>query len=102
MSIRFLKNNLSPHSPIAHLIPTPEFFSCILSDSVSNPKPPPFPLTFLFEIQVFSTVMAPKSKKVEDKENPFLPPLVDLDRIPLADKDHLIIDTRCEFDFAEL
>jgi hypothetical protein len=47
-------------------------------------------------------VMAPKSKKVEAEENPFLPPPVDLDRIPLADKDHLIADTRCEFDFAEL
>jgi hypothetical protein len=28
--------------------------------------------------------------------------LFDLDRIPLADKDHLIADTRCEFDFADL
>jgi hypothetical protein len=79
-----------------------EVYLSPLPDSVSNPKPPPFPLTFLFEIQVFSTVMAPKSKKVEAEENPFLPPLVDLDRIPLADKDHLIIETRCEFDFTEL
>jgi hypothetical protein len=47
-------------------------------------------------------VMAPKSKKTEAEENPFLPPPVDLDRIPLADKDHLIADTRCEFDFADL
>jgi hypothetical protein len=38
--------------------------------------------------------MAPKSKKVEAEENPFLPPPVDLDRIHLADKDHLIVDTR--------
>jgi hypothetical protein len=46
--------------------------------------------------------MAPKSKRSEVKENPFLPPPVDLDRIPLADKDYLISETRCEFDFAEL
>jgi hypothetical protein len=46
--------------------------------------------------------MVPKSKKAEAGENPFLPPPVDLDRIPLADKDNLILETRCEFDFAEL
>jgi hypothetical protein len=46
--------------------------------------------------------MVPKSKKIEVKENPFLRPPVDLDRIPLPDKDHLITDTRCEFDFADL
>jgi hypothetical protein len=47
-------------------------------------------------------VMAPKSKRTEGEENPFLPPPVDLDRIPLADKDYLIADTRCDFDFADL
>jgi hypothetical protein len=47
-------------------------------------------------------VMAPKSKKIEAKENPFLPPPVELDRIPLVDKDHLIVDTICEFEFADL
>jgi hypothetical protein len=46
--------------------------------------------------------MVPKSKRTEVKENPFLLPPVDLDRIPLADKDHLIADTRCEFDFVDL
>jgi hypothetical protein len=46
--------------------------------------------------------MAPKSKKSNVEENPFLPPPVDLDRIPLADKDYLISETRCEFDVAEL
>jgi hypothetical protein len=46
--------------------------------------------------------MAPKSKKAEAEENPFLPPLVDLNKIPLADKYHLISDTRCEVDFADL
>jgi hypothetical protein len=46
--------------------------------------------------------MVPKSKKSNVEENPFLPPPVDLDRIPLADKDYLISETRSEFDFAEL
>jgi hypothetical protein len=46
--------------------------------------------------------MAPKSKKAEAEENPFLPPPVDLDRIHLVNKDHLIADTRCEFDFTYL
>jgi hypothetical protein len=38
--------------------------------------------------------MVPKSKKEEAEENHFLPPPVDLDRVPLANKDHLISDTR--------
>jgi hypothetical protein len=46
--------------------------------------------------------MAPKSKQAEGEENLFLLPPVDLDRIPLADKDHLIADTKCDFDFADL
>jgi hypothetical protein len=48
------------------------------------------------------TVMAPKSKRTKDEENMFLPPPVDFDRIPLADKDYLIADTKCDFDFADL
>jgi hypothetical protein len=46
--------------------------------------------------------MAPKSKNSNVEENPFLPPPVDLDRIPLANKDYLISETRCEFDVTEL
>jgi hypothetical protein len=46
--------------------------------------------------------MAPKSKRIEGEENPFLPPTVGLDRIPLADKDYLIADTKCDFDFTDL
>jgi len=46
--------------------------------------------------------MSRKSKRSEVKENPFLPPPVDLDRIPLADKDYLISETRCEFNFTKL
>jgi hypothetical protein len=46
--------------------------------------------------------MAPKSKRTKGEENPFLPPPVNLDRIPLADKDYLIADTKCDFDFTDL
>jgi hypothetical protein len=46
--------------------------------------------------------MVPKSKSSEIKENPFLPPPIDLDRIPLVDKDYLIAELKCEFDFFEL
>ena len=45
--------------------------------------------------------MAPKSKSSEIKENPFLPPPIDLDQTPLADKDYLIVDPKCKFDFFE-
>jgi hypothetical protein len=69
--------------------------------------PPPHPTTtittnILFEFQVLFTVMVPNSKKAEVGENPFLPPPVDLDKIPLSDKDHLISNTRCEVDFVDL
>jgi hypothetical protein len=46
--------------------------------------------------------MAPKSKQAEGEENLFLPPPVDLDKIPLVDKDRLIADTKCDFDFSDL
>ena len=46
--------------------------------------------------------MAPKSKNSNVEENPFLPPPVDLDWIPLVDKDYLISETRYEFDVIEL
>jgi hypothetical protein len=46
--------------------------------------------------------MAPKSKKLNVEENPFLPPPVDLDWIPLADKDYLISENRFDFDFVEI
>jgi hypothetical protein len=46
--------------------------------------------------------MAPKSKRAEGEENLFLPPPVDLNRIPLADKDYLITDTKCDFDFTDI
>jgi hypothetical protein len=46
--------------------------------------------------------MVPNSKRIEGEENPFLPPLVDLDRILLSNKDYLITETRCDFNFADL
>ena len=46
--------------------------------------------------------MASKTKQAEEEENPFVPPPVDLDKIPLVDKDRLIVDTICSFDFSDL
>jgi hypothetical protein len=46
--------------------------------------------------------MVPKRRQAEGEENPFLPPPVDLDKIPLVDKDRLITDTICNFDFLDL
>jgi hypothetical protein len=47
-------------------------------------------------------VIVPKSKQEGGEENPFLPPPVDLDQIPLADKYRLITNTKCDFYFADL
>ena len=46
--------------------------------------------------------MVSKPRQAEGEENPFLPPPVNLDKIPLVDKDRLIIDTICDFDFLDL
>jgi hypothetical protein len=46
--------------------------------------------------------MAPKSKQVEGEENSFLPPPVDLDKIPLVEKYRLIANKKCVFDFLDL
>jgi hypothetical protein len=46
--------------------------------------------------------MAPKPRQAEGEENLFLSPPVDLDKIPLVDKDILIVDTKCDFDFSDL
>jgi hypothetical protein len=93
----------NPVSIISHSIHIP----CASRDSFSSISTTPHPATaittnILFELQVLFTAMAPKSKKAEAEENPFLPPPVDLDKIPLANKDHLISDTRCKVDFTEL
>jgi hypothetical protein len=48
------------------------------------------------------TEMVSKTKPAEEEENPFVPPPVDLDKIPLVDKDRLIADTICSFDFSDL
>jgi hypothetical protein len=46
--------------------------------------------------------MVSKTKPAEEEENPFVLPPVDLDKIPLVDKDRLIVDTICSFDFSDL
>jgi hypothetical protein len=46
--------------------------------------------------------MAPKPRPAEGEDNPFLPPPVDLDKIPLVKKDKLITDTKCDFNFSYL
>ena len=43
--------------------------------------------------------MAPKTATVI---NPMLTPPVDLDHIPLADRDYKIVETQCEFDLFKL
>jgi len=57
-------------------------------------------LTIFLQVSVES--MAPKSKSSEIEENLFLPPPVNLDQTPLADKDYLIVELKCKFDFFEL
>jgi hypothetical protein len=42
------------------------------------------------------------TRPAKEEENPFVPPPVDLDKIPLVDKDSLVADTACSFDFADL
>jgi hypothetical protein len=39
---------------------------------------------------------------MKEEANPFIPPSVDLDKIPLVDKDRLIADTICGFEFSDL
>jgi hypothetical protein len=46
--------------------------------------------------------MASKTRPTEEEENPFVLPPVDLDQIPLVDKDRLIADIVCSFDFSDM
>jgi hypothetical protein len=46
--------------------------------------------------------MAPNPRPAEGEENPFLPPPVDLEKIPLVNKYRLISDTICDFNFSDL
>jgi hypothetical protein len=46
--------------------------------------------------------MAPKTKHVETTKNPFLPPSIDLECVPLADKDYKVTELKYEFNFFEL
>jgi hypothetical protein len=59
-------------------------------------------LTFVSVCRYLSKSMVPKSKKLVVEENPFLPLPIDLDQIPLVDKDYLISETKCEFDLVQL
>jgi hypothetical protein len=64
----------------------------------------PPPLVDPTNVFVVGTVteMVSKMKPAEEEENLFVPPPVDLDKIPLVDKDRLIADTICSFDFSDL
>jgi hypothetical protein len=46
--------------------------------------------------------MVSKTKQTKEEDNLFIPPPVDLDKIHLVDKDCLIADTICIFDFSDL
>jgi hypothetical protein len=46
--------------------------------------------------------MDPKDKFVDTSENPMIPLPIDLDHIPMAEKDYKVVELRCEFDFFEL
>jgi len=46
--------------------------------------------------------MPPKTKTQDNLVNPLIHPSLDLDHIPLADKDYRISETQCNSDFLEL
>ena len=46
--------------------------------------------------------MVPNPRQAEEEENPLLPPPVDLDKVPLVDKNRLIADTVYSFNFFDL
>jgi hypothetical protein len=58
--------------------------------------------TNIFFIAGTVAEMVPKPRLVKGEENPFLPPPVDLDKILLVDKDRLIAETICDFNFSDL
>jgi hypothetical protein len=97
---RLLKTTLTLLSFTIYQLIAPENFTPFFSVLVSCPHLQSSPLMLFFAGTI--AVMAPKSKQAEGEENPFLSPPVNFDRIPLADKDHLIVDTRCDFDFTDL
>ena len=46
--------------------------------------------------------MPPKTKTIDKTINRLIPPSIDLDHIPLADRDYRINETLCDYDFMEL
>ena len=46
--------------------------------------------------------MPPKRRTQDKPVNPLIPPSIDLDHIPLADRDFRISETQCDCDFLEL
>jgi hypothetical protein len=99
--IRSPKTSPAPSFSHYSSYPHTKKFPCLLYDSINSPTTA-ITTNVLFDLQVFFTAMVPKSKKAEAEENTFLPPPVDLDKIPLVEKDHLISDTRCEVYFTDL
>jgi hypothetical protein len=59
------------------------------------------PTNILFFVGIVAE-MVPKPRPMEGEENLLLPPPVDLEKILLVDKDRLITDTICDFDFSDL
>ncbi|MDW3502790.1 hypothetical protein NQ272_26900, partial [Escherichia coli] len=46
--------------------------------------------------------MPPKRKTQHKPINPLIPPSIDLDHIPLANRDYRISETQCDCEFLEL
>jgi hypothetical protein len=102
MDIRLIKLPFSLHFPIVYLVVAPEnIFPHLLSVLVSRPKPQSSPLMFCFTCR-YSHSDGAKIQESRSRGKSFLPPPIDLDKIHLDEKDHLIADTRCEFDFVNL
>jgi hypothetical protein len=98
---RLLKITLTLHSFTIYPLIAPENLPRFLLHYSQLP-PSTFSPANIVLFEGIVTVMAPKSKQTEGEENLFFLPPVDLDRIPLANKDYLITHTKCDFDFADL
>lgn len=68
----------------------------------SLPQTIPGKISFQLLLSFTDVMMPPKRKNKEKHVNPLTPPSIDLDHIPLADKDYSICETQCDCDFLEL